>query len=205
MIGLNDFQRDALGELLNIGMGAAAASLSEMVGENVNLSVPSVEVIARKDEVERIRDMVGDTISAVREEFGGALWGDALLIFPEQKSLELVQVLLHEEMSLDSLAEMGKEVLTEIGNIILNACLGTLADVFAEELTYNLPSFDHGQCGKVLKLRETSPDNNDIVMLLRTDFVLEKSNIDGYLILLMDVESVQAFSGHIQRLVDGGG
>ena len=43
---LNELELDALTELVNLGVSKAALSLREMVGEQVLLSVPSVDLIA---------------------------------------------------------------------------------------------------------------------------------------------------------------
>lgn len=43
---LTELERDALAELANIGVSRAAASLRKMVGQQVLLSVPSVEVVS---------------------------------------------------------------------------------------------------------------------------------------------------------------
>lgn len=46
---LSDIERDALAEIANIGVSRAAASLRQMVGEQVLLSVPAVSIVDRKD------------------------------------------------------------------------------------------------------------------------------------------------------------
>lgn len=48
VVELIDLQKDMLGELLNMGLGSAAASLSQMTGEEVLLSTPHVSFIPRK-------------------------------------------------------------------------------------------------------------------------------------------------------------
>ena len=44
---LNELELDALTELVNIGVSRAADSLREMVGEEIILSVPKVELLGR--------------------------------------------------------------------------------------------------------------------------------------------------------------
>ena len=146
MIVLTDFQQDVISELFNIGMGSAAASLSQMVGETVTLSVPSVEYLGQKMAVQRIQRIVGSQrVTGVKESFKGSFWGDALLIFPESRSSELVRALLKDEdLPLETITEMEQEALTEVGNIILNACLGSLANIFQQNLIYGLPQYTQG-------------------------------------------------------------
>ena len=45
---LSDIERDALAEIANIGVSRAAASLRQMVGEQVLLSVPAVNIVSRR-------------------------------------------------------------------------------------------------------------------------------------------------------------
>jgi chemotaxis protein CheC len=68
-----------------------------MVGEEVELSVPQVETLSRKEAINRISKLVGNEITAVKESFKGAFWGDALLLFPENHSLELVRALIKDD------------------------------------------------------------------------------------------------------------
>jgi hypothetical protein len=68
---------------------------------------------------------------AVQQSFEGPFSGRALLIFPEAQSLELVRSIVGEEHSLEDVIDLEQEALAETGNIILNACLATIANVLA--------------------------------------------------------------------------
>jgi len=48
---LDELQQDALTEVFNVGMGSAAASLSEMVGEEVQLTVPEISFVNKEDAI----------------------------------------------------------------------------------------------------------------------------------------------------------
>ena len=78
---------------LNMGMGAAAASLSEMIDDEVGLSVPFVEIMTKEQVVRHFGE---SRISGVKETFSGVFWGEALLLFPELNSLELVRAILRD-------------------------------------------------------------------------------------------------------------
>jgi len=206
MIKLTALQKDALGELLNIGMGRASASLSEMVGEEVELSVPHVDILPYKEAVNSVSENVGKEVTAVRESFKGAFWGDALLLFPENQSLQLVKALLKDqELPIEMLSEMEQEALTEVGNIILNACLGSLSNIFDQNLEFELPKYSHGSCAEVLKQdkRALQDQHNEGVLLLQMNFSLEKTKVNGYLTLLMDVDSMEALSKQLSIYFGG--
>ncbi|WDE05786.1 chemotaxis protein CheC [Thalassomonas viridans] len=195
MLELTEFQQDAVAELLNIGVGQAAASLSEMVNQQVDLSIPSVEIMLRQLAVEHIRDTVGNEITAVKETFKGRFWGDAFLLFPESQSLELVRALLREDgLPLDMLSEMEQEALTEVGNIILNACLGSMANIFEHNFHCDLPRYTQGSCDVIFNRNLATAQSAEAVLLLRMDFSLQSNNISGLLTLMMDVESMQVLT-----------
>ena len=46
---LTEIERDAISEIANMGVSRAAASLRQMVGEQVLLSVPTVRIVSREE------------------------------------------------------------------------------------------------------------------------------------------------------------
>lgn len=206
MIKLTELQQDALGELLNIGMGRASASLSEMIGEEVELSVPRVDILPHNEAVTRVSENVGSEVTAVREKFKGAFWGDALLLFPGNQGLNLVRALLKDQcLPLEMLSEMEQEALTEVGNIILNACLGSLSNIFKQNLEFDLPQYSHGSCAAVLKQERSNTQQlkDEGVLLLQMNFSLEQTKVNGFLTLLMDVDSMHALSKQLSIYFGG--
>src|SRR3569623_3189658 len=93
-LSLDDLERDALTEVVNIGVSRAAASLRKMVGQQVLLSVPAVEIVTHKAAAALIGQRESEDLVAVRQDFQGAVSGRALLIFPETRSLELVRAVV---------------------------------------------------------------------------------------------------------------
>jgi len=87
---LNDLELDALIELVNLGVSRAAANLSEMVKEQVHLSVPNVSMMGRAEAIEILNNSESSSLVAVQQVFDGDVSGRTLVIFPETKSLELV-------------------------------------------------------------------------------------------------------------------
>lgn len=204
-IYLSELQRDAITELLNIGMGRAAAALSEMVSEEVHLSVPSVEVLSRTEAAHKINGNPHKRIAAVRQHFQGPFWGDAILLFPQEKSLELVRILLREEnIPLETLTELERDALTEVGNIILNSCLSSLGDMLHYEVTSHLPIFITGTATEVLENDNVhTAQLDDVVMFLRMDFALRSKDISGYVAFILEIPSIAQFKLRIDQYLSG--
>lgn len=59
----------------------------------------------------------------VGEAFRGRLLGAAMLVLPEENSLDLVRAALPEDVGINPIGAVEHESLSEIGNIVLNGCL----------------------------------------------------------------------------------
>jgi chemotaxis protein CheC len=185
---LSELELDALTELVNIGVSRAAASLGAMVGEQVLLSVPSVVIVSRSKAADLLGGTRQDLLVAVRQAFHGDVSGRALLIFPERNSLELVRAVAGERLSLEDILELEHEALAEIGNIILNACIATVANLLERSLTMSLPEIVRGDSEGLFNLGVAIGD--DVVLFVHINFSLKGHQIMGYVAMVMDFASL---------------
>ncbi len=191
VVTLEDMERDALTELVNIGVSRAAVSLRKMVGQQVLLSVPSLEVITRSGAITLIREREYGQMVAVRQDFDGAFSGRALLIFPESNSLALVRAVAGESLTLEEAAAIEDEALAETGNIVLNSCLATMANMLKQPLTMSLPEVIRSN-GSLLFEPRMHHAGGGIVLFLYINFAINNHDIRGYISMLMDLPSLQA-------------
>ncbi|OQW94430.1 MAG: hypothetical protein BWK79_05900 [Beggiatoa sp. IS2] len=198
-IQISELQSDAITELLNIGMGHAASSLSNMVGSEVKLSIPSIELLSRAEAARRISIDPYRRVAAIRQRFYGPFWGDALLLLPQDKSLELVRILVKEEAPLEMLMALEQDALTEIGNVILGCCLGSFGNILAHEITSELPVFLTGSAIEILLGNNHSHSSDDIVMFLRMDFILQAKDIEGYVAFILEIASIDKFKAKVDE------
>ena len=196
-LGLTELENDALAEIINIGMGRAADSLSQMVAEEVKLSVPVLKLLQGAGAADEIARMTDHDISGVTQDFNGILSGRAMLLFPEKQSMNLVRLLLKDEVPLEMMSELEKEALTEVGNIILNACFGTVANTLTFELNSTLPEFVQGKTTALLNTKE----GYESILILQVDFSLPSRDIKGFVTFLMDIDSLDVLKTRIQDFV----
>ncbi len=188
-------EADAIAELFNIGMGQAAASLSEMIGEEVQLSVPSLTVSSRARIARDLDPEEAARVCAVRGAFSGPFTGEAMLIFPERGTLALVGRLVPVEPGTEAPGEMEQDVLTEIGNIILNGCLASLSNLVESELAGALPGYSAGPPAELIGAAD------DPVLFVRIDVALASGDAQGQVLFLLDIASLDAFREAIRRAV----
>jgi chemotaxis protein CheC len=197
---LDELELDALTELVNLGVSKAAHSLREMVGEQVLLSVPSVELIARKRAIETLGKNEPNKLVAVHQVFDGDIHGRALLIFPETRSLELVRAVTSGTLPLEDILELEHEALAETGNIILNGCLATIANLLQRTLMISLPEILRGDSAALFSL-PPPPEAGDFVLFVYINFSVRERDIQGYIALLMDLPSLESLKTLLDEFI----
>ncbi|RJX33053.1 MAG: chemotaxis protein CheC [Oxalobacter sp.] len=201
MFELTELQRDALVEIFNMGVGSAAKAMSSIVNEEVTMSVPTITFEKRSAAAAFLGNDESRKICGVSQQYKGAFNTDAILMFPEEQSLEIVRLMVGESVSTEELTEMEQEAMSEIGNIILNACVGILANIFKQELHGSLPSYHVGSSSDILAVDDNSSD--DVVMLLHIDFALEKHKIHGHVAFLLDMSAMHDLRDQIDHYLAG--
>ncbi|MCD8514657.1 MAG: chemotaxis protein CheC [Burkholderiaceae bacterium] len=183
---LTELELDALTEVFNMGVGQAADALSQLAGEPVALSIPLVQLLSKQEIVRQLTNDDDRRVSAVRQGFQGDIVTDAILMFPAEQSLQLVQIMVGGEVPLEDLGEMEQEALAEIGNILLNAVVASVADNLDIALDGSLPEVELGIISDVLL---DGRDVTEPLLSLQVRFAIASRHIEGYLAFLLDMQS----------------
>ena len=191
---LTELELDALAELFNIGVCQAADALSQLAGETVSLTVPEVQLLPKAEVVRRLGEAGDRRVSAVRQGFHGEIVTDALLMFPAEQSLQLVQIMVGESLPLAQLGEMEQEALAEIGNILLNSVVASVGDALDIMVDGSLPEVELGVLSDMLLANEAVTEP---LLSLQVRFEIASRSIAGQLAFLLDIQS----SGRLEAKV----
>jgi chemotaxis protein CheC len=191
---LTELERDALGEIANVAMARAASGLRQMVQHQVLLSVPAVEILTQETATQIFGTPGSISLVAIRQDFSGAFSGRALLIFPETNSLELVRAAVGRHLPLEDIVDVEDEALAEIGNIILNSWVATIANLLNRNLRMSLPVVVRGDGHRIFAVGAPA---KSFILFLHIKFEISHKEIQGYVALLMDVPSI----GELRLLV----
>jgi chemotaxis protein CheC len=205
MLHLTDAEQDALQELFNIGMGRAATSLERMLGTEICLSVPFLSMLPPPKAASLIENPQHNTeVNTVRQSFSGPFSGTALLIFPEANCVELIRTLVDDSVPLETLGELEQDSLLEIGNIVLNACLGSFANLMQKEIEFELPTFLKGNCHNLLT-RDGNGGGEPLVFLVinfnSCEGTPDSRSIKGFVVLLLDARGSADLQQELQHLL----
>ncbi|MDQ6988237.1 MAG: chemotaxis protein CheX, partial [Mariprofundaceae bacterium] len=138
---ISEEQRDILGEIVNIGIGRAAAALNDMVGHHIQLQIPHIEVFdehALQDHWLQTRK--GKT-SSVYMDFNGTFAGNAALMFPPESAAILIATLTDEPPHEGEMDALCVGTLTEVGNILINGVIGSISNALNANMRFSLPSY----------------------------------------------------------------
>ena len=183
-------QRDALVELLNIGFGRAAAALSQLTGHRVVLEVPQVTLHAVADVGDALERVVHGHVASVHQIFTGPVGGDALLILDESGASILKELLTSEPALPLSIDASAREVITEVGNILLNACLGTFGNLLKVQVTFSVPRLSIENIGALLESLLVSDQGIRYALVVHAGFRLRDAQVTGYLMIVLSVASL---------------
>lgn len=192
-------QKDALIELLNIGFGRAAASLSQLTGHRVLLEVPQISVHAIAELEPALRLVIQNEVASVHQIFSGPVAGDALLLLDYSAAGMLKELLTNEAPLPLPIDASAREVLTEVGNILLNACLGTFGNLLQVQVSFSIPHLNLESLGDILRSLLVNREGLRYALVVHAGFRLRDTEVMGYLVIVLSVASLD----RLIRAVEG--
>lgn len=179
---------DILHEIMNIAFGNAAADLAEVINIYVRLSVPDIRLLSAEEISGYIKDEVTayNKISMVEQAFWGEFKGSAFLAFPAESGKMLISFFGEEEPyelnMLDCSDTLERETLLEIGNILIGACVGKVAELLGDLVTYSPPTVILGNHPNDCIPHLFAPNHSAVV--LKTLFSFKERDVNGFLFLV---------------------
>jgi chemotaxis protein CheC len=191
-------QKDALTELINIGYGRAAGALSELTGYRVTLEVPRIAMHRISQIGNILAHVIQGEVASVNQVFSGPIAGNALLMLDEQAARALSRLLSDDDALANSFDNAGREIITEVGNILLNACLGVFGNLLQVQVTFSVPRLQVAEIAGVLQTITVDSQELQYGLMVHTRFQLRASNVTGYLIIVLGITSLE----RMQRELD---
>ena len=184
-----------LQEVMNIAFGKASSDLAEVIDIRIVLNVPHVELLKAEELLQRIKEKtkVYDAISIIEQNFWGKFTGSALLAFPATASKGLIS-LFDEEDDDESSPLLEKETLLEVGNILIGACVGKVAELLDDVVSFSQPRLNPRLIINNLSSEAVSPQLDEpgkSAILMKTVFHFEDKDISGFLFLVASQDSMK--------------
>ncbi len=142
--GFNEMEIDAIGEIMNISLGASATAVSTLLGTKVDITTPVVAVQTREEfEFKRLEPAIGVEIAYVE-----GLDGKNVMMFRKEDVRIIVGTLLGDMPSDEAFAmdEIYVSAICEIMNQMMGASATALSEFLGFTVNISTPqSFDIGE------------------------------------------------------------
>jgi chemotaxis protein CheC len=191
--------QDTLTELINIGYGRAAAALSELTGRRIVLEVPKVAVHPITEVAATLARVMSGEVASVHQVFSGPVSGNALLLLDHKAAVLLNSLLLDVPMSDGRLDSDGREAITEVGNIVLNACLGVFGNLLQVQVTFSVPRLHLESVSAVLSSISVRDRELQYALMVHTRFHLRDSDISGYMVIILGITSFSRLLSELEK------
>lgn len=186
---------DAIRELINIGVGRAAGMLNDITGCAISLKVPSIQIVEFSALSRGTGSESDPALSTVSLNFRGPMSGLAALVFPPESAVHLVMLMTRETEESREMDAIRIETLKEVGNIIINAVMGSIANVLKQHLHYSLPTYQ--ELGMQSLAGSIHGRVDDRLVIANAHFRIEDTPIDGNILLILELGSMDALIASI--------
>jgi chemotaxis protein CheC len=190
-VNIQQIDNDALTELFNIGLHRAASSLSDLTGQRILVDLPRLWVCPMDEMHGRLLDILDGDLATVHQIFKGSVTGDAVLVLQYDAATRLAGLMTQGGVALGGrLDQSAREVLAEVGNVILSSCLSAFGDMLHVAVSFSVPRI-HVESLEGL-LRSLVVENEDLhyAMIAATRFRLTEGEVGGYLIIAVGMTSL---------------
>ena len=136
-LSFNEMEIDALGEMMNISLGASATAMSTLLGSTVHITTPRVKILTRDQfEFKKLEPAVGVEIAYVE-----GLEGSNIMMFSRNDVRIIVGTLLGEEVPDDKfeLDEINRSAICEVMNQMMGASATALSEFLKFTVNISTP------------------------------------------------------------------
>ncbi|NNG14526.1 MAG: hypothetical protein HKM22_05135 [Gammaproteobacteria bacterium] len=185
---------DALIEIANVGMNRAATQLSALLDDEIRVAIPQISIVDTAEVSATLKMQLQQEVSCVTQQLQGQIDGAAMLVFHSSECEALVKALIG---SLDNMAGVDlrayeHEAMTEIGNIIISSSTAVIADMLGGEIMLTVPEYEETTISELINGRVNSEADHDMkVVMMQARLEASSRNVEGNLIILMGVRSMQ--------------
>lgn len=186
---------DALTELFNIGLHRAASSLSELTGQRILVDLPRLWVCPIQDTYDRLVEFLEGDLATVHQIFKGTVTGDAVLVLDYASATRLTALMTDGTVAVGGrLDQSAREVLAEVGNVILSSCLSSFGDMLQVSVSFSVPRLHVESLEGLLRSLQVDDVELNYAMLAATRFRLSEGEVGGYLMIAVGMNSLTLIS-----------
>lgn len=194
---LNAMHFDVLREIGNIGQGNAASSLSQMLSQTIDISVPTVKLLDFNESVEYLggpENVVLGMLVGLKGDING------MMLYVLQKSFanSMLKAVFGKEINdLTELDEMDLSFIREIGNILAGSYVNAISSLTGLTIDISVPTISIDMAGAILAVPAVEfAQIGNSVLFIDDSFIFggssaDNSEIKSNMILVPELSSLE--------------
>ncbi|BFL48235.1 chemotaxis protein CheC [Lactonifactor longoviformis] len=197
---LDEYDKDILRELGNIGTGNAVTSLSQMMNHSLEIDTPSIKII-KYQEIAGILQREEEIQTGILVEVHGELQGIFLFLLDEDFTFSILNTILGEkERQLMNLDEIERSLICELGNIMCSSYIRALSQLLNLKIDVDVPNLCIDMGGAILNIPLSHfLVFSDELLMIENIFHMGSCSFKGHILFLPEMESLRAIIGTLRE------
>jgi chemotaxis protein CheC len=196
---LHEHHAGALAELINIVFRLTATKLSEISGRRVLLEPPTVSSHPIAGLAESLAEFGTSELISVHQAFTGPFSGDAIMCVNTEGAVRLSSLFLEEHLQSQQLNTFSAEILTEIGNMLLGACLGVFGNLLQMHITFSVPELHRGSLQQFLGSLTNAAGEMRHAIVIDSSFNIPDRGDAGRMAIVLNVASLDRLTHAVDQ------
>lgn len=193
MENLSQLQFEKLNAMMQIATERATQSFCAFISD----ATPSEKLIVETLKTDALDlsslHFENEIFGVVAQEITGSLNAQVMLIFSRDSVLQIVNTMMGEAFDLESLAEVESDVMGELGNIMMNACVSSIADKLQALIESALPHYRVLNAQEIVSEIQNQP-SSDYVLASHFQLNFTQQTVDGKLFLLINQATLDSIT-----------
>lgn len=189
------FEIDIMKEIINIGGGNVATSISKLIGKKVHMNLPIITQLTYNEIFETLMP-AEEIVKAVQMEVDGAIKGQFLLLVDETNIMQFSP----EDRRLIQNEELANSAFCELANILVNQFIQAVASLFDVPLVTSVPYLAEDMFGSLLSsayLEEFQYD--DQIWVFKNEYWIENEKWDSSLYFVPQDGILEKFLAYMRE------
>lgn len=188
---MGEEEMDVIREIASIGTGSAATSLASMLGQQVRMTIPEINILGYNETIDKLGDPE-EGIAAVLTRMSGEMDGIMLFLLRLDFINEVLKKMLGQEVDgFEALTEMEMSALTEVGNIIISSYANAVSTLSGITIELSVPSVAVNMLGGILSVPMAEFGYvTDKLLLIDGQLLVDDRKLNSTILMMPDIKSL---------------
>ena len=196
MTSIGRLEKQNIQTLIDSGVRQGAEVLNAMLNSPIKLEAPVLSVVGMEELKEQLKAEYRESLAGVRMSYAGELIGEVELIFNTAEAARLASAITQDLAPETDLDALQAATISEVGNVVINAIIGTMSNTLGLHLNFSVPQYMEGEIDSLL--RRTEEIRSTTALLVKTRFFINKLDISGHILLFFTLGAFDLFKSRLK-------